>query len=109
MEKKMTFDYIIVGTGPAGAVLAKILSDHKKRRCLCLRPVITATRTYRSGIQLMLWNSRKTFFPNIFGKEKVSRKKALMIDPLSGPGKSNGDGGKADCRDGKSYWISENT
>lgn len=36
MEKKITFDYIVVGTGPAGAVLAKILSDDKKTSVLVL-------------------------------------------------------------------------
>lgn len=36
MKKKITFDYIVVGTGPAGAVLAKILSDDKKTSVLVL-------------------------------------------------------------------------
>ncbi|BFH68688.1 choline dehydrogenase [Paenibacillus dendritiformis] len=36
MRKKITFDYIVVGTGPAGAVLAKILSDDKKTSVLVL-------------------------------------------------------------------------
>jgi len=36
MSRKLTFDYIIVGTGPAGAVLAKTLSDDKKTSVLVL-------------------------------------------------------------------------
>lgn len=36
MEKKLIFDYIIVGTGPAGAVLAKMLSDNKRTSVLVL-------------------------------------------------------------------------
>lgn len=36
MNKKLTFDYIVVGTGPAGAVMAKILTDNKKTSVLVL-------------------------------------------------------------------------
>lgn len=36
MEKKMTFDYIVVGTGPAGAVIAKTLTDDKRASVLLL-------------------------------------------------------------------------
>lgn len=36
MSRKLTFDYIIVGTGPAGAVIAKTLSDHKEVSVLVL-------------------------------------------------------------------------
>lgn len=36
MNRKMTYDYIIVGTGPAGAVIAKLLTDDKKTSVLVL-------------------------------------------------------------------------
>ncbi|MEN1986102.1 GMC family oxidoreductase [Paenibacillus hubeiensis] len=36
MDRKWTFDYIVVGTGPAGAVIAKILSDDKQTSVLVL-------------------------------------------------------------------------
>ena len=36
MKKKLTYDYIVVGTGPAGAVIAKTLSDNKKTSVLVL-------------------------------------------------------------------------
>lgn len=36
MSKKLIFDYIIVGTGPAGAVIAKTLTDDKKTSVLLL-------------------------------------------------------------------------
>lgn len=36
MSRKLTFDYIIVGTGPAGAVIAKTLSDNKEVSVLVL-------------------------------------------------------------------------
>ncbi|GAA4851069.1 GMC family oxidoreductase N-terminal domain-containing protein [Paenibacillus vulneris] len=36
MNRKLTFDYIIVGTGPAGAVLAKTLTDDKRTSVLVL-------------------------------------------------------------------------
>lgn len=35
-NKKLTFDYIVVGTGPAGAVIAKTLTDNKKTSVLVL-------------------------------------------------------------------------
>lgn len=36
MNRKLTFDYIVIGTGPAGAVIAKTLSDDKKTSVLVL-------------------------------------------------------------------------
>ena len=30
---KKEFDYIVVGSGPAGAVIAKTLTDNKKNLC----------------------------------------------------------------------------
>ena len=36
MSKKLIFDYIIVGTGPAGATIAKTLTDDKKTTVLLL-------------------------------------------------------------------------
>jgi choline dehydrogenase len=35
-SKELTFDYIVIGTGPAGAVIAKTLSDNKKTSVLVL-------------------------------------------------------------------------
>lgn len=35
-NKKLTFDYVVVGTGPAGAVIAKRLTDDKKTSLLAL-------------------------------------------------------------------------
>lgn len=36
MNNTLTFDYIVVGTGPAGAVIAKTLTDNKKTSVLVL-------------------------------------------------------------------------
>jgi choline dehydrogenase len=36
MNRKAIFDFIVVGTGPAGAVIAKTLSDDKKTSVLVL-------------------------------------------------------------------------
>jgi choline dehydrogenase len=33
---KLTFDYIVIGTGPAGSVIAKTLTDDKKTSVLVL-------------------------------------------------------------------------
>jgi len=35
-SRRMTFDYIVVGTGPAGAVIAKTLTDNKRNSVLVL-------------------------------------------------------------------------
>ncbi|MEH7331759.1 GMC family oxidoreductase [Neobacillus drentensis] len=35
-QSKLTFDYVVVGTGPAGAVIAKTLSDDKKTSVLII-------------------------------------------------------------------------
>lgn len=35
-NENLAFDYIVIGTGPAGAVIAKTLSDHKKTSVLVL-------------------------------------------------------------------------
>lgn len=35
-NRKLTFDYIVVGTGPAGAIIAKTLTDNKKTSVLVL-------------------------------------------------------------------------
>ena len=36
MNNKLVFDYIIIGTGPAGAVIAKTLTDDKKSSALLI-------------------------------------------------------------------------
>ncbi|WP_442951525.1 NAD(P)-binding protein [Paenibacillus sp. GYB004] len=35
-NEKWTFDYVVIGTGPAGAVIAKTLSDDRKTSVLVL-------------------------------------------------------------------------
>jgi choline dehydrogenase len=35
-SEKLIFDYVIIGTGPAGAVIAKTLTDNKKTSVLVL-------------------------------------------------------------------------
>ena len=42
-----TFDFIVVGTGPAGAVIAKTLTDDKKTSALVWRRVKTMIRIDR--------------------------------------------------------------
>ncbi|MBN3526513.1 NAD(P)-binding protein [Paenibacillus apiarius] len=36
MKRELTFDYIVIGTGPAGAVIAKTLTDNKNTSVLVL-------------------------------------------------------------------------
>ncbi|MEF2244694.1 GMC family oxidoreductase [Paenibacillus sp. IITD108] len=57
MKTNMTFDYIIVGTGPAGAVLAKELSDNKRTSVL----VLEAGNNHDKDIPI----SNSTFAPEL--------------------------------------------
>lgn len=56
MNKKLTFDYIVVGSGPAGAVIAKTLTDNKKTPVLVLEAVKITINISRLGILRSLWN-----------------------------------------------------
>ncbi|MEF2968695.1 GMC family oxidoreductase [Paenibacillus sp. M1] len=66
MNRKLTFDYIVVGTGPAGAVIAKTLTDNKKTSVLVLEAGEnndhdTAIRDSSNAAEL-----EENFFPQYF-------------------------------------------
>ncbi|NGP59348.1 GMC family oxidoreductase [Paenibacillus thiaminolyticus] len=66
MEKKMTFDYIVVGTGPAGAVLAKILSDDKKTSVLVLEAGSNRDKDVPIRDSTFAPELEESFFPQYF-------------------------------------------
>ena len=80
----LIYDYIVIGTGPAGATIAKTLSDDRRNSVLLLeagenndedRPIRNST------FAPVLAN---LFFHNTFGKEKECLKKMLEIEPSVG-------------------------
>lgn len=69
IQSKNIFDYIVVGTGPAGAAIAKTLSDDKKTSVLVLEAGENDDQD--KPIRDLHLNFKKNFSQNIFGKEKA--------------------------------------
>jgi len=89
-DRGMTFDYIVVGTGPAGAVIAKTLTDNKRNSVLVLEAGENNDKDImikinQLGILHLLQNLKNIFFPNTFGKGKGYLKRNLMNVLLNGP------------------------
>lgn len=53
-SEKLIFDYVIIGTGPAGAVIAKNLTDNKKTSVLVLEAGENNDKDEPLGIQPLL-------------------------------------------------------
>lgn len=65
-EKKLTFDYIIIGTGPAGAVIAKTLTDDKKTSVLALEAGENKDRDQPIRNSTFALELEEEFFPQYF-------------------------------------------
>ncbi|UVI33302.1 GMC family oxidoreductase [Paenibacillus spongiae] len=66
MDRKKTFDYIIVGTGPAGAVIAKTLTDDKKTSVLVLESGENNDKDDPIRNSEFALELEEQFFPNYF-------------------------------------------
>ncbi|WP_438347142.1 GMC family oxidoreductase [Paenibacillus sp. FA6] len=63
---RLTFDYIVIGTGPAGAVIAKILSDDKKTSVLVLEAGDNNDKDEPITDSTFAPELEERFFPNYF-------------------------------------------
>ncbi|AOZ91941.1 GMC family oxidoreductase [Paenibacillus crassostreae] len=63
---KLTFDYIVIGTGPGGAVIAKILSDDKKTSVLVLEAGENNDKDEPIMDSTFAPELEERFFPNYF-------------------------------------------
>lgn len=66
MGKKPTYDYIIVGSGPAGAVLAETLTDDKQTSVLVLESGGNHDKDKPIKDSSMALELEESFFPNYF-------------------------------------------
>lgn len=66
MNRKLTFDYIVVGTGPAGAVIAKTLTDDKKTSVLVLESGDNNDRDKPIRDSTFALELEEEFFPEYF-------------------------------------------
>ncbi|MGM1048470.1 MAG: GMC family oxidoreductase [Bacillota bacterium] len=65
-EKKLIFDYIIIGTGPAGAIIAKTLTDDRKTSVLVLEAGENQDRDKPIRISTFAPELEEMFFPQYF-------------------------------------------
>ncbi|SMF74332.1 choline dehydrogenase [Paenibacillus uliginis N3/975] len=65
-EKKLMFDYIIIGTGPAGAIIAKTLTDDRKTSVLVLEAGENQDRDKPIRISTFAPELEEMFFPQYF-------------------------------------------
>jgi choline dehydrogenase len=66
MKRKLIFDYIIVGTGPAGAAIAKTLSDDKKTSVLVLEAGGNNDKDKPISDSAMALELEEQYFPQYF-------------------------------------------
>lgn len=66
MEKKTTYDYIVVGTGPAGAVIAKTLTDDMRTSVLVLESGGNHDKDKPIKDSAFALELEESFFPNYF-------------------------------------------
>lgn len=84
MSRKLTFDYIIVGTGPAGAVIAKTLSDNKEVSVLVLEAGGNNDKDTPIKDSTFALELEEQFFPQYFWQGKGFRKRSWMSGHLNG-------------------------
>jgi len=84
-SRRMTFDYIVVGTGPAGAVIAKTLTDNKRNSVLVLGAGENNDKDKPIRDSTFALELEEHFSPNTFGKGKEYLKRNLMNVLLNGP------------------------
>lgn len=84
MEKKLIFDYIIVGTGPVGAVLAKMLSDNKRTSVLVLEAGGNQDRDLPIRDSTFAPELEESYSAQYFWQGVVFLKKGLMIERSNG-------------------------
>ncbi|WP_248924573.1 GMC family oxidoreductase [Paenibacillus hamazuiensis] len=77
MNRKLKFDYIIVGTGPAGAVIAKTLTDNKKTSVLVLEAGGKNDRDKAIRDSSAALELEERFFPNYFWQGEGVPQKGL--------------------------------
>ena len=65
-DKKLMFDYIVIGTGPAGAVIAKTLTDDKKTSVLALEAGENKDRDKPIRNSTFAPELEEEFFPQYF-------------------------------------------
>jgi choline dehydrogenase len=66
MAGKLTFDYIVIGTGPAGAVIAKTLTDDKNTSVLILEAGDNNDKDEPIRDSSLALELEESFFPNYF-------------------------------------------
>lgn len=79
-ENELTVDYIVVGTGPAGSVLAKKLTDDKKTSLLALEAGDnnSSEKPIRDSLFAPPFILTENFFPNYFWQGKGIPKKNVQ-------------------------------
>ena len=80
----LVYDYIVIGAGPAGATIAKTLSDDKKNSVLLLEAGENNDEDEPIRSSTFAPVLANLFFHNTFGKEKAYLKKMLVIEPSVG-------------------------
>ncbi|MCE5172363.1 GMC family oxidoreductase [Paenibacillus profundus] len=66
MKRELTFDYIVIGTGPAGAVIAKTLTDNKRTSVLVLEAGGNNDKDEPIRDSVFAPELEERFFPNYF-------------------------------------------
>lgn len=66
MRKNLTYDYIVVGTGPAGAVIAKTLTDDRQISVLVLESGGNHDKDAPIMDSTFAPELEENFFPNYF-------------------------------------------
>ncbi|MGG4103561.1 GMC family oxidoreductase [Paenibacillus lautus] len=77
MKKKLTYDYIVVGTGPAGAVIAKSLTDDMRTSVLVLESGGNHDKDKPIKDSTFALELEEDFFPNYFWQGEGSPQEAL--------------------------------
>ena len=84
-NEELTFDYIVIGTGPSGAVIAKTFSDDKKSSVLVLEAGGNNDRDQPIRDSTFALELEEHLSLNTFGKGRAFLRKSWTRDLLNGP------------------------
>lgn len=83
-SQKLVFDYIVVGTGPAGAVISKTLSDDLKTSVLVLEAGEKKDRDKPIRDSVFALELEEAFFPQYFWQGEGVPRRESTTEPLNG-------------------------